>query len=594
MPFDGLLLHSVVGELRHLLINARVHRIRQPRPAELVLTLRQPGSNYHLLLSADPAEPRLHLTTGEDANPLSPYTFCLLLRKHLEPARLLAVEQPGWERMVCLRFEARGEDGRRVERHLILEIMGRHSNLLLLDPAAGVILDGIRRVTPEQSRHRAVLPGRPYIAPPTQSKDDPAVAERDTFIFHLRHVPGPQEVARALAERYDGLSPAGAREILCRAGLAPGIIRQDMVPDAGKRVWEVFRQMVTAAADGQISPWGASDATGKPAAFWIFPLTHLALAGQSFPDTNNLLDWYYTGRQRHAALEGGRGELRRVLQAALERSRRRLAHQEEALRAAALAPEHRLKGELLLAQLHTVQPGEATVTLENYYEPDKPLVVELDPSRSAGVNAEKYFRRYQKAKNTADQAGAQKKAIEADLQYLESVLQAIEQATSPADLAEIKAELQAEGLLTAPERRAASTGAKPALGYLRMTAQDGTEIVVGKNNRQNDSVTMSLARPDDLWLHVKDAPGAHVVVRSGGQPLQPETLNLAAQLAAYYSKARHSSQVPVDYCPRRQVRKPKGSRPGFVIYDHYQTVYITPDVAEIERLSAIYKNESMR
>jgi len=577
MPFDGLLLFSTVQELQ-CLVNSRVQRIRQCQPSEVVLTLRQPGYNYDLLLSADPTAARIHLTQQDNTSPLTPFNFGMLLRKHLEPARLLSIEQRGWERIVIIRFEARNEDGQRVERHLILEIMGRHSNLLLVDPQTNCILDGIRHVSAQQSRHREVLPGRPYILPPSQGKEDPALINREKFMFHLRHTPAPQEIARSLAQHYDAISLEGAREIIFGAGLSANVTKQELSETDAAKLWSSFSQLMHQLANGDIEPWGAANTDELPVSFWIFPLTHLALEGGKFAEVNHLLDWYYSARQKHAALSNLQQRLRRVLSHNIERCQRRLEHQDIALKQAARADEFRLKGELLLAHWQTVPAGAKSVQLENYYEPSQMVLVELNPALNAKANADRYFRRYQKAKKTVDQARIQQTAASTELAYLEGVLQAVNMATDIADLEEIHQEMQVQGLIRTSNANKKRSPEPIRTGHMCFSAPDGTQILVGKNNKQNDFITMSLARSNDIWLHVKDIPGSHVLIRAP-QSLQPDTLALAAQLAAYYSKARSSSQVPVDYCLRKHVRKPRGARPGFVIYDHHKTIYTTPDPA---------------
>lgn len=588
MGLDGLLVHSLVQELSHRLQNARVHHIAQPRPADVVLTLRQPGANYRLLLSADPAAPRVHITETEEPNPLTPPPFCMLLRKHLDPARLLYIRQINLDRVIEFGFEVRDEMGRRAERRLIVEMMGRHSNMVLTDPASNQILDGIRHVTSEQSRYREVLPGRQYIAPPPQEKQDPLHTAEESFLFNLRHVPAPQPVWQALVNRYDGMGPDAARAILANAGLPATIQRSELTPDLFAVVWDAFHRIMQSVSDGRIHPWGACDAAGLPAWFWVFPLPHVQHEGTAveFPTVSALLDWYYTHRQEAALLANLRQALLHPVKQAWEKVVKRIGLQEEALQAAERAEDYRLKGELLVAQQHAVPPKAALTTLPNYYSPGTEITIELNPSLSASENAQVYFRRYQKARKTQKQAQAQLEAALVERTYLESIMEVVERSETLADLTEVQEEMRAQGLwkAAAPKQRSANAVASP--GYFHIRSLDGAEVFVGKNNRQNDAITMGIARPDDLWLHVRDIPGAHVLVRTAGTPVSDESLTLALHLAAYYSRARSSSQVPVDYCLRRYVRKPKGAKPGFVIYDHQKTAYITPSLQEIERLQS--------
>jgi predicted ribosome quality control (RQC) complex YloA/Tae2 family protein len=587
MGMDGLVVHRLVEELNELLRNARLHRVLQPSATTVLLLLRQPGTNHLLVLCADPAEPRVHLTAGEPpANPPAALGFCMVLRKHLEPARLLAVEQPGLERVVTLRFEMRDSSGQRAERLLTTELMGRHSNMLLVDPTGPTILDGIRRVSASQSRYREVFPGRPYLPPPRQDKEHPFTITAERFFFNLRHTPAPTRIARALVEGYHGLGPDAAREIVARAGLPVTATRAEVNASQAEALWGALQEIVTGVETGKVEPWAACDPNGGPVNFWVFPLTHGPQdeSAKCFDSVNALLDWYFTKRQQEAELERTRAELLRVVEAALAKAERRVGVHEASLMASERAEEYRLRGELLLSQLHQIPEGVATATVANYYEEGASIRITLDPSLSVAANAEAYFRKYQKARRARQQAEMQLKASREDTAYLRGVLDAVQRATNQKDIDEIREELRAQGLIPVAQRTSATH--QQTSGHLRVRAHDGTEILVGKNNKQNDAITMKLAKPDDLWLHVKDAAGAHVVVRSTSPEIAPDTLALALQLAALHSQARHSSLVPVDYCLRRYVRKPRGAKPGFVIYDHHKTAYVTPDSDELKRLRA--------
>lgn len=583
MGMDGLVVHRLVQELHELLRNARLHRIQQPNATTVLLSLRQPGANHQLVLCADPAEPRVHLTSAEPpANPVEAPGFCMVLRKHLEPARLLAVEQPGLERVVTLRFETRDSSGQRAERLLTTELMGRHSNMLLVDPVGPLILDGIRRVSASQSRYREVYPGRPFLPPPGQDKEHPFTITAERFAFNLRHTPGPMRVARALVEAYHGLGPDAGREIVARAGLPVTVTRAEIEASDAEALWDAFREIMTDVKTGNVQPWGAWDANDRPTDFWILPLTQRDGSARCFESVNALFDWYFGQRQQLAEIDRTKNELLRVVEAALAKAEHRLGVHQASLLASERADAYRLCGELLLSNLHRIPPGLAVVTVTNYYEEGASMPIELDPSLSVAANAEAYFKKYQKARKTRQQAKQQLKMAQEETAYLRGLLDAVQRANVLEDLEEIREELRTQGLMPTSPRTSAR---RPQLATpLRVRAHDGTEILVGKNNRQNDLITMKLAKPDDLWLHVKDAAGAHVVVRTASPEIAPHTLALALQLAALHSQARHSSLVPVDYCQRRYVRKPKGAKPGFVIYDHHKTAFVTPDSDELKRL----------
>jgi predicted ribosome quality control (RQC) complex YloA/Tae2 family protein len=584
---DGLVVHQLVRELNGLLQNARLQRIQQPDRNTVHLGLRQPGVSYQLLLCADTSEPRLHLTDAEPPDsPRMAHSFCMVLRKHLEPARLLAVEQPGLERVITLRFEGRDESGQRVERWLTTELMGRHSNILLVDPASRTIIDGIRRVSAEKSRYREVYPGRPYLPPPPQDKEHPFSVTEERFSFSLRHTPAPMQIARALVNDYHGLGPDAARQVVAGAGLPVSVTRAELDPQGVRALWSSFCTVVNRAKTGDIEPWGVCDTQGVPVNFWFLPLTYRPWEGTTevFESVNALVDWFFKERQEVAEFERMRSELLGAAKTALAKAERRLGIHQASLREAERAEDYRLCGELLLAHIHQIPKGAPSVIVPNYYEEGAKIQIELDPSLSAAANADKYFRKYHKARKTRQQAEQRLRISQDEVTYLRNTLDAVTEASVREELAEIGEDLKEQ--ISVPGAQRTPKTERPMASHLTVTAPDGTEILVGKNQRQNDFITMKLARPDDLWVHAKDAAGAHVIVRKTGPEIAPDTLALALQFAALHSRARHSSLVPVDYCERRYVRKPRGAKPGFVIYDHHKTAYVTPDADELKRLLA--------
>ena len=582
-----LVVHHLVRELDVFLRIARLQRIQQPDQNTVYLGLRQPGISYWLVLCADTSEPRVHLTDADvPQNPLMAHNFCMVLRKHLEPARLLAVEQPGLERVITLRFEARDETGQRVERWLTTELMGRHSNMLLVDPENQTIIDGIRRVSAEQSRYREVYPGRPYLPPPPQDKALPFSVTEEQFSFNLRHTPAQTQSTRALLNSYHGLGPDAAREVVARAGLPISIARAELDSEGVKALWSSFSAIVNRVKTGEMEPWGVCDLQGVPVNFWLMPLTYKSWEGTTrvFESVNALFDWFFTERQEAIDRERMRSELLGSVKTALAKAERRVEIHQASLIACERAEDYRLCGELLLAHIHRIPKGASGVSLPNYYEAGGEMFIELDPSLSAAANADKYFRKYHKARKTREQAEQQLKMAQDEAAHLRYLLNTVQGASKREELLEIRAELDEP--VSVPGARRKSKKERSTSSHFTVPAPDGTEILVGKHQRQHDFITMRLDSPDDLWVHAKAAAGAHVIVRKGASEIAPDTLALALQLAALHSRARHSSLVPVDYCERRYVRKPRGAKPGFVIYDHHKTAYVTPDSDELKRLLA--------
>ncbi len=598
MAFDGLMLAAVVGEFQKALLPGRVNRVYQPSDWELVLHVYAGGRERRLLVSVHPQWARIHLTRLPTENPGTPPAFCMLLRKHLEGARLLGIEQPDWERLCRLRFGAVDELGLPAERVLVAEVMGQHSNVVLLD-GQGKILDAMRRVSLTRNPYREVLPGRAYVPPPSQHKLDPL--DRD-LANRFREDWQPQREGadplwQVLQRRLAGFSPDSAREAALRAGQDPRAAAGGADLDACLREAAALAQK--AASEPEPCAYLAPD--GRVAAYAPFPLHQdPGLEVRPYPGTGDLLDeiWHHAAiRERFERL---RDSLRRTLTRELARNRKKLALQAEALREAAGADRLRLLGELLTSYRHLVPPGATLVRLPNYHDPAGAEVeVPLQSDWSPIQNAQAYFRQYQKARATLAGAREHYDRTREEIRYLEQVEATLDLVASLPELQEIHRELAEGGYLRvrAKPRAAGGGGTRrgggrekgaagaPASEPLRHRSSDGLAILVGKNNRQNDLLTLKQAGPDDLWLHTKEIPGSHVILQlppgRGPEDLPPRSLREAALLAAYHSKARQSSQVPVDYTLRRHVRKPPGAKPGMVIYDHHHTIYVTPSEAVV-------------
>lgn len=614
---DGFLIAAVAEELRRLL-PARVERVFQPDPHTLTLRL-YAGAARVLLLSADPHHPRVHLTAQPPANPSVPPAFCMLLRKHLESARLVEVRQgDGFDRWLELVFRGGGrQPGAGGERRLVAELIDRRANIILLDEA-GRILDAIRRVHPGRAGARAVIPGAAYEPPPpARAAGETLAGDAGSIAAHLaaafRGAPGGRPAWRVLLAGVPGIGRELAREALRRAGLDPeaeaGASTALHDPAAGpvQALAGTVAAWLERAARSEFEPTLVWDREGTPVSVTAFAVTPPEGGGATrSPSPSELCDRFFRERLDREAMAGLRRRLEQALRDATERVSRRRDAQRQDLERAEEAEPYRLYGELLTAFGHQVPRGAREAKLPNYYEPDgQPVTVPLDPALSPQENVQRYFRLYQKARRAREQVEERLRATEAELDYLRSVEHALAEAEDPEDLEAIAAELAEQGYLKDP-------GAGPAAGrsgggsggaagsraragdrpderrpresqLIRYVAPDGRPILVGKNNRQNDWLVTRLANDWDLWLHVKDTPGSHVLLRRGRHEGEPdeETLRAAARVAAYHSKARWSSQVPVDYTEARHVRKPRGARPGFVIYEHARTVFVTPDPATL-------------
>ncbi|MDR6997964.1 NFACT RNA binding domain-containing protein [Neobacillus niacini] len=560
MSFDGLFTKSMVDELTRSLKGGRINKVHQPYKNEVILTIRAKGVNQKLLLSAHPSYARVQLTNEAYENPSEPPMFCMLLRKHIEGYILDDLYQVDNDRMIIFEIKGRNEIGDISYKQLIIEIMGRHSNIVLVDKSRNLILDSIKHVSFAINSHRAILPGQPYVSPPKQNKQNPFHALEEDVLKKLDFNSG--KLDRQLVEQFAGISPLFAKEVIFQSGLA----NRSTLP-------KTFIGMIKQIQDGEITPTIIS--TGGKEAFYLFPLQHLKGESRNYPTLSEMLDRFYFGKAERDRVKQQGNDIERFIINEKEKNEKKIAKLQATLLEAERAEQFQRYGELLTANLYAAKKGMREIEVLDYYdESGGTVAIPLDPRKSPSENAQKYFSKYQKAKNAVSIVEEQIQLALYEIAYFENLLQQVVSA-SPKDIVEIREELVEGGYIRDRQKRNGKKGqnAKPVLDYF--AASDGTEIIVGKNNKQNDYLTNKFAARDEIWLHTKDIPGSHVVIRS--KEPSDETILEAASLAAYYSKASNSSSVPVDFTKVRFVKKPSGAKPGFVIYDNQQTVYVTPD-----------------
>ncbi|MFD0771032.1 NFACT family protein [Bacillus sp. CGMCC 1.60114] len=567
MAFDGLFTRAITYEIATSLQTGRISKIYQPSKYEILLHIRANGKNQKLLLSAHPTYARMHLTTQNYDSPALPPMFCMLLRKHLEGGFIEKIEQIDLERIIQITIRSRNEIGDESLKTLIIEIMGRHSNIILVESKTNIILDSLKHVSLAVNRHRTVYAGAEYIAPPTQQKINPLQIEtQEEFIRPLDFLAGNMD--KQLVGAFMGISPLFAKEVVAKAGM----VNENTLS-------EVFFTLQKPLLEHQYTP-SMIVVNGKEF-FYLFPLSHLKGEEKTFSSISELLDRFFFGKAERDRVKQQAHDLERFMQNEKAKNEKKLIKLKKTLEDAGKADKYQLFGELLTANMYAVKKGDTEVEVINYYDENSGTVkITLDPLRTPSENAQRYFQKYQKAKNSVAIVEEQIEKTNEEILYFDSLLQQMEAASSK-DIEEIREELAEEGYMR--NRKAKNIKKKPAKPILdKYIASDGTEILVGKNNKQNDYLTNKLARRDEIWLHTKDIPGSHVVIRS----LEPsdETLVEAAKLAAYFSKAKESSSVPVDYTKIRHVKKPSGAKLGFVTYDNQQTVYVTPDADTVMKL----------
>ena len=584
MPLDALCLSGVVHELQNALSGAKIDKIYQPGRDEVVLALRAPAGNVKLLLSANPSHPRAHLTQISRENPDKPPMFCMLLRKHLSGARLLELVQPPMERVVDLRLEALDELGDRVERRLVLEAMGRHSNLILLD-GEGRIMDCLRRVDSDMSARRQVLPGLFYRLPPAQEKLDPSSLDRAALESALAAAPEESQADKWLLDTFGGLSPLICRELAFRAGGATDARLHQMGEGGRSRLLDELEGLLRSVQENSFTPV-MLEKEGHPSDFTFQPISQYgpAVSCVPFPSFSALLDRFYEQRENQERVRQRGQDLIRSVTNARDRAARKIGLQEQELAATRDRERLRQFGDIITSNLHAMEKGMSRLTAADFYDPECPQIhIPLDPLLTPQQNAAKYYKEYNKAKTAESILTLQLEKGRRDLDYLNSVLEAIALAEGERDLQEIRQELTDTGYLRRPSK-ARDRGKRVASKPMEFRSSSGLRISVGKNNTQNDLLTTKQAFKSDLWFHTQKIHGSHVILRTGGREVDDDTLVEAAKIAAYYSQARESGNVPVDYTQVKHVKKPAGARPGMVIYPTYQTINVTPDAALVKML----------
>ncbi len=578
MAFDGLVVQALARELNQKLAGARLDKIYQPETDELLLAFHGPAGVFKVTLSANASIPRIALAEETKENPMVAPMFCMLLRKHLTSAHLLAVRQPALERLLTFDLETRNELGDRVCKSLVIEIMGRHSNIILVDEN-GRIADSIKRIDFSVSSKRQILPGLPYELPPAQDKANPLTCRLEDFITILTEKAEGTSCDRAILSAFQGISPLIAREIVFRAFGETDVPRENMTYGQTLDLATTMHQMFAEIKEGKFAPCYLTDRqTEKLTEFSAIPIRQYGTGAHvHFEDSMGILiSRFYKERDKKEQMTRRSAHLTKLVANHIERCAKKINLQKAELADTEKMEEWRQYGELITANIYQLEKGASSIRVQNYFDETLPMVViPLDNTLSPAANAQRYYKKYNKAKTAADMLQKQMELAQQELAYLESVEEALQRADSSAALAQIGDELAEQGYIRRPKeaKRKKDAPSQPAT----LKTDDGFTLFVGKNNRQNDFVTCKLAQNKDLWFHAKNIPGSHVVMRfEPDRPFTNEAITQAAALAAFFSKAGTSHKVPVDYTEIKNVKKPAGAKPGFVVYTTNQTAYVTP------------------
>ncbi|MFD1018114.1 Rqc2 family fibronectin-binding protein [Thalassobacillus hwangdonensis] len=566
MAFDGIVTRAISNELSNQIVSGRIMKIYQPTDTELIFTIRSNRKNHSLLFSAHPNYARFHLTEDNYENPKEPPMLCMLLRKHLVGGFIEDIEQVSMERIVKFHVRTRNELGDESKKTLIIEVMGKHSNILLADGEKGHILDSIKHLPPSQNRHRTVMPGQPYVLPPDQGKWNPLELEPESFVRKLDFNAGKMD--KQILDTLMGCSPMITKEIAAKAYLGN--------QEAYFKAFEWLRESL------EHHKYEPAIYHGNKDAFYVLPLTTMDHEKETFTTVSEMLDSYYSGKAERDRVKQMAGDLYRFLKNERDKNKRKIKKHEQTLKKAEKADVYQKAGELLTAHLHLVKKGDESVNVIDYYDPEQSeMTIELNPNKTPSENAQAYFQTYHKMKKSKQVVQEEIKKAETEIHYFDQLIQQVESAREM-DIEEIREELREEGYLKKKvqnrKKKSKSSVPQPEI----YESSDGTTIYVGRNNKQNEHLTNRMAAKNDIWLHTKDIPGSHVVIKSSDP--SEDTLFEAAQLAANFSKSSKSSSVPVDYTMIKHVKKPSGAKPGYVIYDHQQTLFVTPDPAFIKKL----------
>lgn len=577
MAFDGITVAALTKELKETICDGRIAKIAQPESDELLLTIKTKEGQRRLSISASASLPLIYLTNDNKPSPMTAPNFCMLLRKHIGNGRIVDVSQPGLERIIQLRIEHLDELGDLRQKTLVVEIMGKHSNIIFCDEKDQII-DSIKHVPAQMSSVREVLPGRPYFIPDTMEKQNPLTAAGEDFSQALKGK--PMRISKAVYTSFTGISPVVAEEICYLAGIDSQMTASDLTDDMLTHLYRQFQYYMEDVRNGAFTPVIYFDGN-TPKEFSALPLTHFQnLEKKEYGSISEVLSTYYATRNALVRIRQKSADLRHIVQTALERNRKKYELQSRQLKDTENRDLYKVYGELINAYGYQLPEGSKELTALNYYTGEE-ITIPLDPVKTPQENAQKYFARYNKQKRTYEALTELISETGDEIRYLESVESALDIALYEEDLTQIKEELSQAGYI---RRRQQKKKAKILSRPLHYVSSDGYHMYVGKNNLQNEELTFHFASGNDWWFHAKGVPGSHVILKSGGDEVPDRTFEEAGRLAAYYSKNRGNEKAEIDYIEKKHVKKVNGSRPGFVIYHTNYSLVIDSDISGIEEV----------
>lgn len=577
MAFDGITVACMAHELNKNLAGGRISKIAQPETDELLLTIKSQAGNFRLLLSASASLPLVYLTASNKPSPLTAPNFCMLLRKHISGGRIVSVTQPSLERVLRFEIEHLDEMGDLCRKYLVVEIMGKYSNIIFCSDQDQII-DSIKHVSAQISSVREVLPGRPYFIPETQEKEDPLTVSEGAFVSAV--CSKSAKLSKALYTSLTGISPVAAEEIVSRASLDSDRAANSYEPEELIHLYRTFRRYLEPLTEGAYEPSIYYD--GKtPVEFSCLPLSiYDNCRREVYSTISEVLETYYAEKNALTRIRQKSTDLRRIVQTALERNVKKYDLQAKQLKDTEKREKYRVYGELINTYGYNVEPGSKSFQALNYYTGEE-ITIPLDPQIPIQDNAKKYFDKYGKLKRTCEAVTTLLKETGDEIEHLKSIQTSLDIALQEEDLAQIREELVQSGYIH--KRPSGNKKVKITSRPFHYISSDGFDMYVGKNNLQNDELTFQFAKGGDWWFHAKGAPGSHVIVQTNGQELPDRTYEEAARLAAYYSSNRNAEKVEIDYIEKKHVKKPNGAKPGFVVYYTNYSMMIDSDISGIRQ-----------
>ena len=577
MAFDAITVAALTRELSDTFQNTRIYKISEPDQNELILTIKGNSSQYRLLISADASLPLMYLTSENKPAPLTAPNFCMLLRKHLSNAKIISVTQPGLERIIRIELEHLDEMGDLCRKNLVVELMGKHSNIIFTD-AEDNIIDSIKHVSHNVSSVREVLPGRKYFIPHTQDKQDPFGVDAGSFAATIAGAHEP--AGKAIYMNYTGFSPILATEVCYRAGVDADASTSSLSEAEVAALYDAFAALVADVREGRFAPEIIYDGSA-PLEYAAVPLTlYHDKTVKAYDSISSLIEDFYREKSVIVRIRQKSADLRKIVTTALERNIKKLDLQKKQLEDTEKKDKFRIYGELINTYGYTVPEGSKSFEALNYYT-NETITIPLDPDMTALENGKKYFEKYSKLKRTAESLTGIIEEVSDEVAQLESILTSLDIAVDEADLAEIKEELTQSGYI---RFKAGTKKTKTTSKPFHFVSSDGFDIYVGRNNLQNDRLTFEFANGGDWWFHAKKMPGSHVIVKTEGREVPDRTFEEAARLAAHFSKGRGTDRVEIDYLLRKNVKKPAKAKPGFVVYYTNYSMVIDDDISKIKQV----------